>query len=60
MGNAKAGADLTLKQNQNQSLTARGIVYGPENQFHKIRHGFNNQLSPVEFEKRYAMSLQGV
>ncbi|EGH27049.1 ISPsy26, transposase orfB, partial [Pseudomonas amygdali pv. mori str. 301020] len=24
------------------------------------RHGFNNQLSPVEFEKRYAMSLQGV
>ena len=23
-------------------------------------HGFNNQLSPVEFEKRYAMSLQGV
>ncbi|MDF3202756.1 IS3 family transposase, partial [Pseudomonas sp. 1912-s] len=26
----------------------------------KRRHGFNNQLSPVEFEKRYAMSLQGV
>jgi len=25
----------------------------------KRRHGFNNQLSPVEFEKRYAMSLQG-
>ncbi|WP_153016989.1 IS3-like element ISPsy29 family transposase, partial [Pseudomonas amygdali] len=23
----------------------------------KRRHGFNNQLSPVEFEKRYAMSL---
>ena len=23
-------------------------------------HGFNNQLSPVEFEKRYAMSFQGV
>ncbi|RMQ50453.1 ISPsy26, transposase orfB [Pseudomonas cichorii] len=23
-------------------------------------HGFNNQMSPVEFEKRYAMSLQGV
>ncbi|MBC3339995.1 IS3 family transposase [Pseudomonas proteolytica] len=26
----------------------------------KRRHGFSNQLSPVEFEKRYAMSLQGV
>ncbi|MGY3026580.1 putative transposase [Pseudomonas lurida] len=26
----------------------------------KRRHGFNNQLSPVEFEKRYAMRLQGV
>ncbi len=26
----------------------------------KRRHGFNNQLSPVEFEKCYAMSLQGV
>ena len=26
----------------------------------KRRHGFNNQLSPVAFEKRYAMSLQGV
>ncbi|QLL14853.1 IS3 family transposase [Pseudomonas chlororaphis] len=26
----------------------------------KRRHGFNNQLSPAEFEKRYAMSLQGV
>ena len=26
----------------------------------KRRHGFNNQLSPVEFGKRYAMSLQGV
>ena len=26
----------------------------------KRRHGFNNQLLPVEFEKRYAMSLQGV
>ncbi|PVV69527.1 hypothetical protein DD985_17230, partial [Pseudomonas sp. HMWF011] len=26
----------------------------------KRRHGFNNQLSPVEFEKRYAMSLQRV
>ncbi|OPB03763.1 hypothetical protein BFW89_13340 [Pseudomonas synxantha] len=26
----------------------------------KRRHGFNNQLSPVGFEKRYAMSLQGV
>lgn len=26
----------------------------------KRRHGFNNQLPPVEFEKRYARSLQGV
>ena len=26
----------------------------------KRRHGFTNQQSPVEFEKRYAMSLQGV
>ncbi|NBF12613.1 IS3 family transposase, partial [Pseudomonas sp. Fl4BN1] len=26
----------------------------------KRRHGFNKHLSPVEFEKRYAMSLQGV
>lgn len=26
----------------------------------KRRHSFNNQLSPIEFEKRYAMSLQGV
>ena len=26
----------------------------------KRRHGFNNQLSPVEFEKRYSISLQGV
>ncbi len=26
----------------------------------KRRHGFNNQLSSVEFENRYAMSLQGV
>jgi hypothetical protein len=25
-----------------------------------LKHGFNNQLSPVEFEKHYAMSLQGV
>lgn len=26
----------------------------------KRRHGFNNQLSPIEFDKRYAISLQGV
>jgi len=26
----------------------------------KRRHSFNNQLSSVEFEKRYAMSFQGV
>jgi len=23
----------------------------------KCRHGFNNRLSPIEFEKRYAMNL---
>jgi len=30
--------------------------------FYKVkrRHGFYNQPSPVEFEKRYAMSLQGI
>ncbi|MGY2332940.1 IS3 family transposase, partial [Pseudomonas sp. SDO5511_1_S431] len=26
----------------------------------KRRHSFNNQLSPVEFEKRYAASLESV
>lgn len=26
----------------------------------KRRHGFNNQLSPVEFEKRYTASLESV
>ncbi len=26
----------------------------------KRRHGFNNQLSPVEFEKRYFQSLESV
>ncbi|MEB1812829.1 IS3 family transposase, partial [Staphylococcus argenteus] len=26
----------------------------------KRRHSFNNQLSPVEFEKRYTASLESV
>ncbi|WP_339527021.1 IS3 family transposase, partial [Pseudomonas sp. EA_35y_Pfl2_R111] len=26
----------------------------------KRRHGFNNQLSPVEFEKRYFQRLESV
>ncbi len=26
----------------------------------QLRHGFNNQLSPVEFEKRYTSSLESV
>jgi len=26
----------------------------------KRRHGFNNQLSPAEFEKRYFLSLKSV
>ncbi|MCH2342839.1 MAG: IS3 family transposase, partial [Pseudomonas sp.] len=26
----------------------------------KRRHGFNNQLSPVEFEKRYIQRLESV
>ena len=26
----------------------------------KRRHGFNNQLSPVEFEKRYSLSLESL
>ncbi len=26
----------------------------------KRRYGFNNKLSPVEFEKRYVMNLQGI
>ncbi len=26
----------------------------------KRRHGFNNQLSPVEFEKRYFQSMESV
>ena len=41
---------------------ARSDVFDYIEMFYKVkcRHGFNNQLSPVEFEKRYAMSLQGV
>jgi putative transposase len=41
---------------------ARGDVFDYIEMFYnsKRRHGFNNQLSPVEFEKRYTASLQGV
>lgn len=41
---------------------ARSYVFDYIEMFYNVkrRHGFNNQLSPVEFEKRYAMSLQGV
>ena len=41
---------------------ARGDVFDYIEMFYnaKRRHGFNNQLSPVKFGKRYAMSLQGV
>ena len=41
---------------------ARSDVFDYIEMFYNVkrRHGFNNQLSPVEFEKRYAMSLQGV
>ena len=41
---------------------ARSDVFDYIEMFYNVkrRHGFNNQLSPIEFEKRYAMSLQGV
>lgn len=41
---------------------ARSDVFDYIEMFYNVkrRHGFNNQLSPVEFEKRYTMSLQGV
>ncbi|WP_323166328.1 IS3 family transposase [Pseudomonas bubulae] len=41
---------------------ARGDVFDYIEMFYnaKRRHGFNNQLSPVEFEKRYAASLESV
>ena len=41
---------------------ARGDVFDHIEMFYnsKRRHGFNNQLSPVEFEKRYAASLESV
>ena len=41
---------------------ARSDVFDYIEMFYNVkrRHDFNNQLSPVEFEKRYAMSLQGV
>ncbi len=41
---------------------ARSDVFDYIEMFYNVkrRHGFNNQLSPGEFEKRYAMSLQGV
>ncbi|WP_343177530.1 IS3 family transposase [Pseudomonas sp. 4810-S13] len=41
---------------------ARGDVFDYIEMFYnpKRRHGFNNQLSPVEFEKRYTASLESV
>lgn len=41
---------------------ARGDVFDYIEMFHNAKrcHGFNNQLSPVEFEKRYAASLESV
>jgi putative transposase len=41
---------------------ARGDVSDYIEMFYnsKRRHGFNNQLSPVEFEKRYTASLESV
>jgi transposase InsO family protein len=46
------------------SLTpgARADVFDYIEMFYnpKRRHGFNNQLSPVEFEKRYFQSLESV
>ncbi|KAB0486009.1 IS3 family transposase [Pseudomonas psychrophila] len=41
---------------------ARGDVFDYIEIFYnsKRRHGFNNQLSPVEFEKRYTASLESV
>ncbi|NMY55242.1 MULTISPECIES: IS3 family transposase [Pseudomonas] len=41
---------------------ARGDVFDYIEMFYnaKRRHGFNNQLSPVKFEKRYAASLESV
>ena len=41
---------------------ARSDVFDYVEMFYNAgrRPGFNNQLSPVEFEKRYAMSLQDV
>lgn len=41
---------------------ARSDVFDCIEMFYNVkrRHGFNSQLSPIEFEKRYTMSLQGV
>ena len=43
-------------------LVARADVFDYIEMFYnpKRRHGFNNQLSPVEFEKRYFQSLGSV
>ena len=42
--------------------TARQDIFDYIEMFYnpKRRHSFNNQLSPVEFEKRYAASLESV
>jgi hypothetical protein len=43
-------------------LDARADVFDYIEMFYnpKRRHGFNNQLSPVEFEKRHFLSLESV
>ena len=40
---------------------ARSDVFDYIEMFYNAKrcHGFNNQLSSIELEKRYAMSLQG-
>ena len=39
---------------------ARSDVFDYIEMFYKVkrRHGFNNQLSPVEYEKRYFLNLE--
>ena len=57
---AKTGADLqkiyTTREN------TRSDVFDYIEMFYnsKRRHGFNNQLSLVDFEKRYTASLESV
>ena len=54
--------DLAKRKIYSMREDARSDVFDYIEMFYnaKRRHSFNHQLSPVEFEKRYAMSLQGV